>query len=289
MKNLNKRKLLILAVFVLLFLTGCASNTGPDGNILPEKIISLTTSFQDILKGSWFDAFFIWPIAQLINYISQYINVVWAVGLVTVIVNLLILPITISSQESQQRMQLLQPEMDKINRKYEGKNDERSLQLKAKETQDLYKKHDIKMGATMLGLVIQLPIVMAMFYAVQRSSAVIDGVFLGFSLKTTPWAGITSFQMFYIILFILVGIAQFLSIKLPSLLTKKELKNDRRIKDYDKPKQEGPNQDMMSYGMLALILWISATSPAAMGVYWLFNALVNVAKTLYVQKIKMKK
>ena len=289
MKKLNKKKLLLLAGFILLFLAACANNTGADGKIKPEKIIYLSTTFSEVMSGSWFDAIFVWPFSQLINYISQYVDVVWGIGLATVIVNLITLPLTISSQESQQKMQMIKPEQDKIEKKYEGRKDENSVRMKAAETSALYKKHNINPFSLIVGMFVQFPIIMAMFYAVQRADSVIEGSFLGHSLKITSGTGIQSGELFYIIIFVIMGIFQFLSMKLPSYLAKQELKKDRRIKEYDKPENTGPNMEIATYIMVGMILFISLQWPSAMAVYWIFSGLMNVLKTLYVQKIKMKK
>jgi membrane protein insertase, YidC/Oxa1 family, C-terminal domain len=289
MKKSSKRKLLLLAGFIMIFMAACASNTGPDGNIKPEKIIYIATTFQEVFKNSWFDAFFVWPVAQLINFISQHINVVWGIGITTVIFNIITFPITLRSQENQRKMQLLQPEQDKLNKKYEGRNDERSQQAKAQELQRLYKEHDIKLSSTFLGLFIQLPVMMAMLYGAQRANAVIEGTFLGYSLKTNLGSGVASLQVFYIVVFVVAAVVQFASMKLPSYLTKQELKKDHRVKEYARPANDGGmNNDMTTNMMTVMIVVFSLSWPAAMSVYWIFSGLMNVVKTLIVQKMKVK-
>jgi len=289
MKKSSKRKLLLLAGFIMIFMVACASNMGPDGNIKPEKIIYLTTTFQETFQLSWFDGIFVWPVAQLINFISQHINVVWAVAITTVIFNIITFPITIKSQENQRKMQLLQPEQDKLNKKYEGRNDERSQQAKAQELQRLYKEHDIKLSSTFLGLFIQIPIMMSMLYGAQRAFAVIEGTFLGHSLKRNLGAGVSSLQPFYITVFIITAVVQFASMKLPSYLAKQELKKDHRVKEYARPEKEGMNPDMQTNMMTVMIVVFSLSWPTAMSIYWIFSGLMNVVKALIVQNMKAKK
>ena len=71
----------------------------------------------------------------------------WLRGVVgmTIFINLLILPIMIKSTESTQKMQLLQPEMERIQRKYAGRKDQASQMRQTAEIQALYKKHNISM------------------------------------------------------------------------------------------------------------------------------------------------
>ena len=72
-------------------------------------------------------------------------------------------------------MQLIQPEINKIQRKYEGKDDDASKMRQAQELQNLYKKYGINPFGTILITFIQFPIIIAMYQAVQRSYAVTTG------------------------------------------------------------------------------------------------------------------
>ena len=102
-KKISKKVLLIAVLLVLL--AGCTQTTGADGRTLPEKIIYTTTTFKDVLaKESWFTAIFVYPIAQGINFLTPFVGVVAAVILLTLAVNLIILPISINATAGQQKM-----------------------------------------------------------------------------------------------------------------------------------------------------------------------------------------
>lgn len=66
-------------------------------------------------------------------------NVAWGVVGMTIFINILILPIMIKSTESTQKMQLIQPEMERIQRKYAGRRDQASQMRQSAEIQALYK------------------------------------------------------------------------------------------------------------------------------------------------------
>ncbi|MEA5026874.1 Membrane protein insertase YidC 2 [bioreactor metagenome] len=288
MRSMFKKKgKYILLILLLLLLAGCTKVTDSTGKVLAEKIIYTTTTFGDILSESWFTAIFVYPLAQVINILTPSVGVVLAIVLCTVFVNLITLPITASSTAGSQKMQMIQPEMEKINKKYEGKTDERSKMMQAQEVQGLYKKYGIKPLATILGTFITLPIMIAMWQAVIRSYAVATGTFMGVDLQISPLNGLKaggSAIVIYITFYVLMGIFQYLSISLPKWLAKKKNEDDHKIRSYDKPeKSSAVNTDMMTYSMLALILFMGATWPTAMSVYWMVNSGVMIMKTVFVQ------
>ncbi len=272
---------LIASVGLLLFITGCARNIDSEGNVLPERIIGYTTNFSDIWANeSWFSALFVFPLAKLLNALQPYIGIALAITAVTILVHLITFGVTVKSTVAQQKMQIIQPELTKVQKKYEGKKDEQSRMRMAQEMQAIYGKHNINPFGTILVSFIQLPIILAMWQAVQRSEAVINGSLLGASLKVTPLSGIMDGQILYIVIFAAMGVFQFLSMQLPSMLAKRKNKN--------KPKHPGDapapnNQKGIMYGMWAMIMFISISWPTAMSLYWLVSAAVRVAQTLFIQ------
>jgi len=288
MRIFRKKGKYILLAILLVLLAGCTRVTDSSGKVLVDKIIYINTTFgQIIADGSWFTAIFVYPLAQVINILTPYIGVVMAIVVCTVLVNIITLPLTAKSTAGTQKMQMIQPDLDKLSKKFEGKTDERSKMMQSQEMQALYKKYDINPLSTILGSFITLPIIFAMWQAVQRSYAVSTGTFMGVDLQVSPLNGFKlggSDITIYILFFVLMGISQFLSISLPKWLAKKRNVEEHKIKAYDKPAKSGANTDIMMYSMLALILYMGLTWPTAMSVYWLVNSVVNIAKTLYVQK-----
>jgi YidC/Oxa1 family membrane protein insertase len=129
---------------------------------------------------------------------------------VVVFIRLLILPLSLSMIHTQKAMQLLSPEIKKIQEKY--KNDKETL---AKETFALYKKYKINPFASILTLLIQLPILLTLYFIVRAKGlyhvdtsllyhfvhvpALISPLFLGYFVLSSP----------NIILALLAGISQF--------------------------------------------------------------------------------
>ena len=84
---------------------------------------------------------------------------VGAIALVTAVVNTLLAVATLNATVSQQKMQMVQPELDKITRKYEGRDDENSKMRMAAEQQALLRKHNINPGSMLLLTFLQFPVI----------------------------------------------------------------------------------------------------------------------------------
>lgn len=100
-------------------------------------------------------------------------SLVLSIAILTILVRLLTLPFTLPSQRSMKknakRMQALQPELDKLKRKY--KNDPQKLQ---QAQLDLYKEQGINPLSSMTGclpMLIQLPVIWAFYQSISRALA----------------------------------------------------------------------------------------------------------------------
>ncbi len=83
--------------------------------------------------------------------------------LFTLVARILLTPLQLSSQRTSRGMSKIQPEMQKIQNKYKGKKDQQSQLAQSQEMQALYKKYKINPFAGCLPLLIQLPLIMALF------------------------------------------------------------------------------------------------------------------------------
>lgn len=123
-------------------------------------------------------SFIIDPIAKLMGII---INVIFeglsAVGVVnlglciiifTFVIKLLMLPMTIKQLKFSKMSQLVQPEIQKIQKKYQNKKDQESMLKQQEEIQALYDKYGISMSGGCLQMFIQLPILMALYQVIRN-------------------------------------------------------------------------------------------------------------------------
>ena len=81
MKLLKNRKSLMGASVILLLLSGCTRVVDSSGKVLPEKIISASTTLSDIWSNeSWFSALFVFPLAKMINYLAPILGIAAAIA-----------------------------------------------------------------------------------------------------------------------------------------------------------------------------------------------------------------
>ena len=123
-------------------------------------------------------AFIIDPIAKLMGLILNLIfeglsamgivNLGLCIIIFTIVIKLLMLPMTIKQTKFSKMSQLVQPEITKIQKKYQGKTDNASMMKQQEEIQAVYDKYGISMSGGCLQMFIQLPILMALFQVIRN-------------------------------------------------------------------------------------------------------------------------
>ena len=284
----NRKKLLILLLVIgaLFLLSGCTAPTDENGKIVQ---ITTDTTFSQIFESeSWFNALFVYPLSQAINYLTPKIGVAGGIATVTFVVQAVVLLLTLKSTVATQQMQMLQPEMNRIQKKYEGKTDDASKMRQAQEMQNLYKKYNINPLGTILTAFIQFPIIIAIYQSVQRSAAGATGSMNIFGnvihFEMTPWEGIMSGQFTYLVVFLIMAVLYFLSMQIPMLITKQKAKKEAE-KHHRKPEDTKNPMGNMMYYMMIPILVLSIMWPTGMTIYWIISSLVIILRTLLVQYV----
>ena len=84
----------------------------------------------------------------------------------TIIVYVVLSPVQYKTQKSSKMMAALNPELKKIQAKYQGKRDQYSMQKMQEETQALYSKYGVSMSGSCLPLLIQLPLLFAVYQVI---------------------------------------------------------------------------------------------------------------------------
>ena len=284
------KKLLALMAIVTIVVTatGCTAPKDANGHII---LISESTTFGEIFQTeNWFNALFVWPLSWVLNKLAPVITVGGAIAVVTAVVNGLLAVFTLKSQMGMQRMQMLQPELNKIQRKYEGRDDQASKMRMAQEQQQLMNKYNVNPGSMMLVQFIQLPIIMAMFMAIQRAEAVVNGTFLGMNLQVKPseafgllfkgdFSGLP-----YIILFLLMAVTQVVLVLLPMYFQKKKAAAEA-AKHHRKPEPTNNQNVMMQMYMIVMVLAFGLMWQSGMSLFWFIRNIVDIIKTIIVQNI----
>jgi len=146
-------------------------------------------TFWDTLLG-WIGAFIGWMTNTLC--FGSYIG---GICLFAVIVELLMLPLAIKQQKNSIKQAKLRPKEMAIKKKYAGRDDQVTKQKMSQELQELYQRENVNMAAGCLPLLIQLPIVLALYrividplyYVLGQSSALSNALFKFFT--ASPAAG----------------------------------------------------------------------------------------------------
>ena len=126
------------------------------------------------------------PIAKVLGYVLNFIyvglsnigidNLGISIILFAIFVRLILFPSTISQQKSQKINQIIQPELSKIQKKYKGKKDQQSMMAMQEEQQALYKKYGTSPASGCLPMLVQLPIMYALFKVIYNIPAYIPSI-----------------------------------------------------------------------------------------------------------------
>lgn len=126
--------------------------------------------------ASQYDGAFIGPFAKIIGFIMNAVfNVCDKIGianigvciiLITVIIKLLMLPMSIKQQKSAKLNSVMQPELQAITNKYKGKTDQLSMMKQQEETKAVYAKYGTSMTGGCVQLLIQMPILLGLYRVV---------------------------------------------------------------------------------------------------------------------------
>lgn len=141
---------------------------------------------MNILLLTKSSTFIIGPVASLLGYIMDFIfNITEKFGIVniglsiiifTILINIIMLPLTINQQKSSKLMSVMQPELKKVQDKYKGKKDQESMMKQQNEMRAVYEKYGTSMSGGCLPMLIQLPILFALYQVIMRIPAYVSSV-----------------------------------------------------------------------------------------------------------------
>ena len=103
-------------------------------------------------------------------------NIGLAIIIFTLLTRIILYPFTVKQQKSSKLMQIIQPEVQAIQAKYKGKNDNQSMFAQQQEIKAVYEKYGTSMTGGCLQLVIQLPIIFALYRVIMNIPAYVDSV-----------------------------------------------------------------------------------------------------------------
>lgn len=250
-KKSTKRLLAALALVTVfaLVLSGCATQT-------TQKPTPISHN-----SSNWWDAWVVYYLSQFVLWIAKVCggSYGWAIIIFTVIIRVILLPLNAVQINSTRKMQEIQPELKALQEKYSSKDLETRNKLN-EETQKLYKEAGVNPYAGCLPMVIQLPVMLALYQAIWRTPELQNGKFLWMDLgKPDP----------YYILPILAAVFTFLSSYIATLSVPKS--------------SQTTMTKVMSYAMAIMVGIWAIIFQSAISLYWVISNLFQVGQTLVLQ------
>ncbi len=275
--------------------------------------------------SSIFDILYI-PMGYIIRFAySLTNNYLFAILLFALVIEILCLPIQIKQQKNSIAQAKLQPKVRAITKKYDGRTDNASLQKKQQEVMDLYKKENFSPYGGCLPMLIQLPIIFALYHVIINPLRYIAGLSAE-SIKTLTGllpegvnpsqigmiqhlrdTGIDAYvnevpELSEIVLpnFTTLGIdlsvnPSFTQINwywlIPILVFVGMMASTMILRKftYQAPEtaeaQNNTSMKVMNVAMPLMSAWISFSVPAAVGCYWIFRNIISVVERIIISKI----
>ena len=187
--------------------------------------------------------------------------------LLTVLIRVIILPLTIKQEKSMKKMRDIQPEVDKLREKH--KDNPQEMQIKM---QEIYKKNQVNPMAGCLPLFVQMCIFITLFRVLNDANSIPnDATFLWFNLKQPdalvklPFTGMFSAINIFPLLNTVVT---FFQQKMMSTGTQ----------------DSNPQMKTMLYTLPLVILVMTYNMPSGVSLYWFTSSLLAVIQQFFIMK-----
>ena len=189
----------------------------------------------------------------LLNTTDKYVgNFGVSIIIVTILIKIMLLPLTLKQDKSMKEMKKLQPELEKIKEKYA--HDKQMLNIK---TMELYKEHKVNPLGGCLPLLLQLPILFALFGVLKNGIIPKDSSFL--------WLKLSVPDPFYV-LPVLNGAVSFFQQKLMGSA------------------DSNPQMKNMMYVFPIMMIMFSLKMPSGLQLYWLTSSILAVVQQYFIMK-----
>jgi len=242
---------LILALMMVVLLSGCGTGGA-------TEIHSDTPGF--------FNHYVVFPLSYSMQHIASWFGGSYGLAIIvlTLTVRFALMPLMMRQAKSQQamkqKMNVMQPELDQLKKKYENKTDTASKQQQQQEMMEIYKKHSFNpLNIGCLPILIQLPILSGMYTAIRLTPELSTHSFLWFKLGHPDW-----------IMAIIVAVLYLFQAKVSQVNMTPEQRKQFAIMGYVSP---------------IMMAFFSFSAPAAMPLYWMVSGSFLILQTLLFQRM----
>ncbi len=250
-------------------------------SINEEKISTEITIKERGFLGHIWNTLLYRPIYNVLIYVTTTLpdkSLGWGIIILTVLIRIILLIPNQRALESQKKLQKLQPIIQELQKKYA--DDKVKL---SQETMELWKKHKVNPFGSCLPILIQLPILIALYYVIQDGLLYTKTVFLyppiqniDIGIIDSNFLGILPLDKpEWIFLPITLMILQYFQLKLANI-------KRPQIENSDMP---DPMKTMV-YVMPVMIGVMSATFPAGLSLYWGISTIFGIGQQLLVNREK---
>lgn len=251
MKKLKRFSTLSLIGVMALVLSGCVrvdSNGKPYG--LTYEYLAL-------------------PGQHILDFIAKFFGGYgWAIIILTIIVRMILLPAMISQTKKstimQEKMSFIKPKMQEIQERQKNASSKEEQMKIQQEMMQLYKDNNISMagGIGCLPLIIQMPIYLALYNGIRFSPEVSHTMFLGVKLGDKS---------------LILVVLSFLAYVLQGYLMTLGLPEDQK-----------KQMKMMAYFTPIMIVLVTFSAPAGLGIYFFISGLFACLQTLIINMYRPK-
>lgn len=264
-------------------------------------------------------------IANIFGYLLNFLynilnNYGLAIIIFSILIKLLLLPLTIKQQKTMEKTSKMQDELKSLQFKY--KNDPEKLN---KEMMDMYKRENMSPFSGCLSSIVQIVLVLAVFYLVrspltymkkvdvnvindytnrletktnypevqiikefgsENESVYLNMNFLGLDLSSVPSANLTNIKA--LIIPFLYVVSSIVSMKMTLNMQNKGKENKEKEEETAEDMLQSTNKSM-SYMMPIMAFSISLVAPLGLALYWLMSNVLMIVERIFINKFISKK
>nr|WP_239574259.1 YidC/Oxa1 family membrane protein insertase [Enterococcus ureilyticus] len=214
-----------------------------------------TAPINESSTGIW-DRYIVYYFAEAIKFLSISANTGVGIILFTLVIRIILLPLMHFQTKSMRKTQELQPKLKALQKQYSSKDPE-TQRLFREEQQKLYAENNVNPYAGCLPLLIQMPIMMALYQSISRVPELKQGSFMWLNLgQPDP----------YLILPILAAVFTFASSYLTSM---SQIESNASLK-------------IMNFVMPVMIFVMGMSLASGLSLYWVVSNAFQVGQTLLI-------
>ena len=234
------------------------SNISFSGFMGPKNfndLVALNKELSDVIEYGWF-TFIAKPMFILLQYIQGYVgNWGWTIVILTILVKLVLYPLSYKGMVSMNKLKELAPKMKEIQVKYKDDKQKQSMHM-----MELYKKHGANPMGGCLPLILQIPVFFAI-YRVLLNAIELKGA------EWILWVQDLAEMDPYFILPVLMGATMYLQQK----ITPNAMQDEMQKKIFQ----------FLPVIFTFFFLWF----PAGLTLYWFINNVFTIAQQYYINSI----